>query len=101
MRFLKNKEFLLQAMGTVSKKAGALTPGIDKSSADRASLKTVEGIISDIQNHTFRFKPVKRFYVDKTGKTPTINTSIEAIAKTGQLTAEKAKELKARPLGIL
>lgn len=101
MRFLGDKDFLIQAMGNISTKAGALTPGVDNITADEASLDLINNITQDIKNNKFRFKPIRRFYVDKTGKNRDVNTIIENIYyKEKKITKEKLKEIKARPLGI-
>lgn len=100
MRFIENEEFLLHCLGSVMKNKGALTPGIDPETTDTASLNTIKEIVSDLKTNNFKFKPIKRIYIDKTGKNPKINNELIKLAKQNKLTPEKIKEMKARPLGI-
>lgn len=78
-----------------------MTPGVDNVTADASSLKLIGDIRDEINTNAFRFKPIRRFYVDKTGKNRDVNTIIEDMhLRKIAITKEKIKELKARPLGI-
>lgn len=100
MNILEDENFLFHALGTVKQNRGALTPGIDLQTTDAVTLETIQKIAQEIKNGTFRYKPVKRIYIDKTGKDPHVNKKIIDLEKSHSLTKEKIKELKARPLGI-
>lgn len=100
MRIIKNEEFLLHCMGSVMKNKGALTPGIDSETSDASSLDTVKELISELKNNFFKFKPIKRIYIDKMGTNPKLNEQAIKLYKQNKLSPEKLKELKARPLGI-
>ena len=69
MPLMSDKNFVIQAMGTVSKRKGALTEGPprDKQTADNASLAIVEKLSEKLKSGTFRFQPAKRIYMDKSG----------------------------------
>lgn len=105
MRIIIDEDTLYQAMGTVSKKKGALTPGtkLDSRTADDTSKKLIKELVSQLKHGTFRFKPIRRIYMDKSGKNPIPKEQLEELTKLhaqGKITMEKIKELKARPLGI-
>jgi RNA-directed DNA polymerase len=87
-------------MANVNKNKGATTEGVDKISSDGASLKLIDKISAKLKEKTFKFKPIKRLYIDKTGKNPEINKIALNLYRQNKLTKEKIKELKLRPLGI-
>jgi RNA-directed DNA polymerase len=100
IRIISNKNFLIQAMANVMQNKGATTEGVDKITSDGASLKLIDKISAKLKEKTFKFKPIKRLYIDKTGKNPEINKIALKLYKQNKLTKEKIKELKLRPLGI-
>lgn len=67
---LHDEGILFQAMGTISKKKGALTPGppSDQSTADVSDLKLIKSISEDLKSGNFSFKPIRRIYLDKNTK---------------------------------
>ena len=105
INILSNENFLLQAMGRISKNKGALTkgPDSDKSTADATSLKFIKQISEKISNGSYNFKPARRIYMEKSGKKP---VSDEIAKKLKQLHIENRatpmaiKALGARPLGL-
>lgn len=103
---LCDEGILYQAIGNISGKKGALTSGPpdDPRTVDTVSNKLVNEIINEIKTGTFRFKPVRRIYMDKTGKnvlSDEIREKLLSLHKRGKVTMDEIKELKARPLGIL
>ena len=65
-RKLKDKDLLLMAYGNLYSKKGAMTPGIDpKDTVDGMSLKRIDKIIEDLDNGSYKWKPVRRKEIDK------------------------------------
>lgn len=100
MNILSNKDFLFHCLGTISKKEGILTPGIDSMTIDQASLSTIDKISTDLKNGTFKFLPIKRIFIPKTPSDKNLNLIATNLSKKNLLTKDKIKELKIRPLGI-
>lgn len=105
IRIISDTGVLYQAMGTISKKKGALTPGAktDTRTADSSSQELIEELSKSLKNGTFRFKPIRRIYMDKSGKEPVTEEQKEKLLKLhqqGKVTMDQIKEIKARPLGI-
>jgi group II intron reverse transcriptase/maturase len=73
---------------------------VDKQTLDKLSKDTITEIVTDIKKGTYRFKPIKRVYIDKKGEDPDLNKKAEALYKQKALTKEKQKEINARPLGV-
>jgi retron-type reverse transcriptase len=98
-KLLYDPNLLYQAMEKISKSEGALTigPPLDKTTADNSSSKLIENISNELKSETFRFKPIRRIYIDKTGKNRNINDQIKDLKDKSP---EAIKLLKARPLGI-
>lgn len=96
---------LYQAIGNISKKKGALTPGppMDKITVDGTSVALVKKLSAEIKAGTFRFNPVRRIYMDKSGKnvvTEEQRKKLLELHTRGKVTMDEIKELKVRPLGI-
>ena len=105
IRIISDTGVLYQAMGTISKNKGSLTPGAktDTRTADRASSEMIEEISRKLKDGTFRFNPIRRIYMDKSGKGPVTKEQKEQLQKLhqqGKITMAQIKELKVRPLGI-
>jgi retron-type reverse transcriptase len=105
MYILADKGILFQAMGNISGKSGALTPGteLDTRTVDASSNELIEEISQSLKDGTFRFKPIRRVYMDKSGKNPVTKEQKDELTKLhkqGKVTMDQIKELKARPLGI-
>ncbi len=105
IRITADTGVLYQAMGTISKKKGSLTPGAktDTRTADRSSQNLIDELSKNLRNGTFRFKPIRRVYMAKSGKEPVTKEQKEELLKLhqqGKVTMDQIKELKARPLGI-
>lgn len=105
MRIITEKDVLLQAMGNINTKSGALTPGtkLDPRTADESSLELISEISETLKNGTFRFKPIRRIYMDKSGKNPVSTEQKETLNKLhkqGKVTMDQIKQIKARPIGI-
>jgi retron-type reverse transcriptase len=103
-RLIHDPNLLTQAMGNLKNKKGALTPGYSKNgeptTIDGSSLDTILNLSNSIKNGTFRFQPIRRIFIDKTGKNPNIDKVIQKLYNKKLLTPSKIKELKVRPLGI-
>jgi hypothetical protein len=71
-KLLCDKGILLQAMGNVSGSKGALTERthLDKRTVDGSSLELILEIMEELKKGTFKFKPLRRIYMDKSGKSP-------------------------------
>nr|YP_009184986.1 putative reverse transcriptase, maturase and HNH endonuclease [Hafniomonas laevis]ALO63097.1 putative reverse transcriptase, maturase and HNH endonuclease [Hafniomonas laevis] len=100
MSIITDETYLINAMGTVMGNKSALTEGPDSITSDAASLNTIKEISESLKAGTFRFKPIRRIYIDKTGQKRNVNKEICKLAKEGNLTPEAVKAIKARPLGI-
>lgn len=105
MRIISDTGVLFQAMGNISSKKGALTPGaeFDKRTADKVSTELIEKLSQKLKDGTFRFNPIRRIYMDKSGKAPVTTEQKEQVLKLhqqGKVTMAQIKELKIRPLGI-
>nr|YP_009364071.1 hypothetical protein [Pediastrum duplex]AQU64404.1 hypothetical protein [Pediastrum duplex] len=105
IRIISSKGVLYQAIGNISGKEGALTQGlvIDKTTVDSTSNELVERLSKEIKNGTYRFKPIRRVYMDKSGKNPVTEEQMKKLKDLhakGKITMDQIKELKARPLGI-
>jgi retron-type reverse transcriptase len=105
MKLVSDPGILYQAMGNISNKKGALTPGAptDLRTADATSARTITELAEKLKNGTFRFNPIRRIYMDKSGKNPVTKEQfdkLEELHKLGKVTMAQIKELKARPLGI-
>jgi retron-type reverse transcriptase len=70
IRIISDKGVLYQAMGNISGKSGALTPGtrLDPRTVNASSSKLIDEIALDSKSNTYRFKPIRRVYMDKSGK---------------------------------
>jgi retron-type reverse transcriptase len=101
-RLICDPNLLTQAMGNLRTKKGALTPGpsSDRTTIDASSLNTIFNLSKSLKDGSFRFKPIRRIFIDKTGKNPNIDKVIQKLYNKKLLTPEKIKELKVRPLGI-
>jgi group II intron reverse transcriptase/maturase len=105
MRIISDNGILFQAMGTVNKKKGALTPGteLDPRTADATSKKTIEELEKKLKEGTFKFKPIRRVYMNKSGKEPVTEEQrkkLNELHQKGKVTMAQIKELNSRPLGI-
>ncbi len=105
MRILSDEGVLYQAMGTISKKDGALTPGtfLDTRTADAASQKLISEISEQIKLGTFRFKPIRRIYLAKSGQPSVSKEQLEKLKQLhgkGKVTMDQIKQVKVRPIGI-
>ena len=105
MKVLTNEGLLYQAMGNISKRKGATTKGpiVDERTADKANKQLITDLATKWKDGTFRLKPMRRIYMDKTGKEPITKEQFDQILKLhqqGRATLKEMKELKARPLGI-
>nr|YP_009492282.1 hypothetical protein [Pseudopediastrum sp. CL0201VA]AWI68862.1 hypothetical protein [Pseudopediastrum sp. CL0201VA] len=105
LRVISDDGVLYQAMGNINKKKGSLTqgPATDPTTADASSAKLIEKLSKDLRNKTFRFNPIRRVYMDKSGKSPVTEeqkAQLLKLHKQGKVTMAQIKELKARPLGI-
>lgn len=102
---LSDEGMIYQAIGNISTKKGALTKGpkSDERTIDALSLDLVEEISTEIELEKFKFKPIRRIYMDKSGKKPVSNEQQKKLLelhKLGRVEMSQIKELKARPLGI-
>lgn len=105
MYIVADTGILYQAMGNIQGKTGALTPGtkLDPRTADKSSSKLIQELSENLKKGTFRFKPIRRVYMDKSGKNPVTEEQRNELIKLhqqGKITMEAIKQLKVRPLGI-
>ncbi len=107
-RLIYDPNLLTQAMGNLKNKKGALTPGYsvlnwwtNYINKDGSSLDTILNLSNSIKNGTFRFQPIRRIFIDKTGKNPDIDKVIQKLYNKKLLTPSKIKELKIRILKII
>ena len=70
IELVADESILYQAIGNISKKKGALTPGppMDKTTVDATAVSLVKRLSTEIKAGTFRFNSVRRIYMDKSGK---------------------------------
>jgi retron-type reverse transcriptase len=70
IRIMSSKGVLYQAIGNISGKEDTLTQGpeLDKTTVDSTSEKLVDRLVKEIKEGTYRFKPMRRVYMDKSGK---------------------------------
>jgi group II intron reverse transcriptase/maturase len=71
-RSLYSEDLYLAAYAKIYKNDGALTPGSGNQTADGTSIQLIRTIIEQLRNERFRFRPVRRGYVEKKsgGKRP-------------------------------
>ncbi len=61
-----NKELFLRAYANLYANDGAMTPGTDpEDTIDGMSVKRIESLMEKLKTRTYRWKPVRRMYVDK------------------------------------
>lgn len=105
MQIVSYTGILYQAMGNIQGKSGSLTPGtkLDPRTADISSDKLIQELSESLKKGTFRFKPIRRVYMDRSGKNPVTEEQKQELIKLhqkGKVTMDQIQELKARPLGI-
>lgn len=105
MEIISDPGVLYQAMGNISTKSGALTkgPNSDPQTVDAMSSIKIMEISESLKNRTFRFKPSRRIYTDKSGKnlaTPEQFKKLKELHSKGNVTMAQIKEVGARPIGI-
>jgi len=100
-KLLYSEELMFIAASNMITKIGATTKGINFDTSDALTLKKIYLIISKLKNNNFTFNPIKRLYISKLGKDKDFDLKTQKLFQKNQLTKEKLKELKARPLGIL
>lgn len=66
---LSNPIIHIQALGNIRPNKGVGTPGIDKMTLQGMNMKLIEKIANEFKNKTYKFKPVRRVYIPKPGKT--------------------------------
>jgi retron-type reverse transcriptase len=64
-RQLFNPALYLLAYGRIYANKGALTPGVDKQTADGMSVSVITRIIEDMRQERYRFTPVRRVHIPK------------------------------------
>nr|YP_009514393.1 hypothetical protein [Caulerpa lentillifera]AXG75899.1 hypothetical protein [Caulerpa lentillifera]QKS32276.1 hypothetical protein [Caulerpa lentillifera] len=85
-RIIYHPYILITAYSNIVKNKGSLTPGVDKRTFDRFSLKQIESLHLQLKNKTYTPQPVRRVWIPKPGKPfpeikrplaiPTINDKI-------------------------
>lgn len=80
---LHNEYLLLQALGNIRPNKGSSTPGVDFATLNTFSMNKVKTISQQLKDEEYKFKPVKRIYIPKPGKSvkrplgiPTLNDRI-------------------------
>ncbi|WKK20819.1 reverse transcriptase/maturase family protein [Streptomyces olivoreticuli] len=66
-RQLFNPQLFLMAYGRIYANAGAMTPGATRETVDGMSLAKIHTIIRALRAETYRWKPVRRVYIEKKG----------------------------------
>lgn len=64
-RLLFNQELYLLAYGKIYRNAGSLTLGVTDETADGMSLKKIDTIIALLREERYRWKPVRRVWIEK------------------------------------
>lgn len=64
-RLLFNQDLYLLAYGKIYRNAGALTSGVTSETADGMSLKKINAIITLLRDERYRWKPVRRVWIEK------------------------------------
>ena len=64
-RQLYNPQLYLHAYGRISQNAGAMTPGVTAETVDGMSLAKIASLIEDVRHERYRWKPVRRVYIEK------------------------------------
>lgn len=105
IKLVADEGVLYQAIGNISGKSGALTKGpkLDERTVDATSKDLVKKLSQDIKSGKFKFKPIRRIYMDRSGKNPATKSQQEMLIelhKLGPVSMQQVKEVKARPLGI-
>lgn len=68
-RLLFNRDLYLRAYGKIAPNKGALTPGASKETVDGMSLAKIDAIIEALRFERYRWKPVRRVFIEKKGST--------------------------------
>lgn len=97
---LTNEDLIYQAIEKLRKNDGTSTAGIDGQTLDEMTNAEIESISKELKERKFKFKPIKRVYIDKKLQDQDINKIAQKLAKKGELTKDKIKELGMRPLGV-
>lgn len=64
-RILYHQDIYIVAYERIKSKAGSMTNGVDNTTIDGTSMKTIENIISEMKAEKFQFKPAKRVFIPK------------------------------------
>lgn len=67
-RILTNSALIWSAHEKIRSNKGSMTLGVDKIDPDELAIEDIENIAKKIKNKEYRFKPVKRIYIEKPGK---------------------------------
>jgi retron-type reverse transcriptase len=105
MKLVSDKGIILQAIGTVSKNKGALTVGPPEEpiTCDGTSMDLVNELSNELKTGNFKFKPIRRIYIEKSSKDPFTtekNKELKNIYEKGKVLNEDIKKLGIRPLGV-
>ena len=68
-RQLYNPDLFLRAYGRIYRNDGAMTRGITEETVDGMSLKRIQGTIEKLRYERYRWKPVRRTYIEKKNST--------------------------------
>ena len=64
-RLLYNPALYLRAYNRIYRNKGAMTPGVTTETADAMSLTKITHIIDALRTERYRWKPVRRIYIEK------------------------------------
>jgi hypothetical protein len=64
-RQLYNPELYLLAYAKIAQNKGAMTPGVTAETADGMSLEKVQTLIETLRCERYRWRPVRRLYIEK------------------------------------
>jgi retron-type reverse transcriptase len=68
-RQLFNRNLYLLAYAKIYANAGAMTPGPDAETVDGMSIAKIDGLIELLRHERYRWKPVRRVYIEKKNST--------------------------------
>jgi group II intron reverse transcriptase/maturase len=67
-RIIYHPHTLITAYSNIAKNKGAMSPGIDKRTIDRFSIRQIKNLHTQLKNKTYLAQPVRRVWIPKPGK---------------------------------
>lgn len=97
---LTKGDLIYQAIEKIKLNLGSSTAGIDGRTLDKITSTEIESISTALSMGSYKFSPIKRVFIDKKLQNQEMNKIAQELARKGELTKEKMKELGMRPLGV-